>query len=194
MDALREYMTMGVGQAASTLNTMLGMHVELEVPEISLMKATESEGVSEDGDTEFATVTIKFDGNIKGNASVVFDTKSATRLFEMLMPGTPPNLAEMDEISESTLVEVGNIVINSIMGSISNTFDFELDYEVPRYQDATVSQLHSTNEEPGEPKILFADTFNIGEGVEVQGKILLFYGLADLKQLMDQWQEPGSAE
>ena len=190
MDALREHMTLGVGQAASTLNTMLGMHVQLGVPEISLMEASSNEGASEDGDMEYATVALKFDGIIKGTASVVFDLKSATRLFELLMPGVSLNLAEMDEISESTLIEVGNIVINSIMGSISNTFDVELKYEVPRYLDASVSQLHSTSEDLDQPIILFSDTFNIGEDVEVQGRILLFYELAGLKKLIDQWKEP----
>lgn|GEM_PF-351473 len=198
IDALREYLSIGVGKAASTLNIMLGMHVDLDVPRISVLKFGDPELESEFGGEKFATVSLRFDGNIKGTASVIFDQRSASAIFKILMPGSPTNTAEMDEICESTLVEVGNIIINSVMGSISNSFNFYLEYEVPRYSDSSVAQIRALNDEKENKGIdalviHFGDAFRMGADSNIQGKIVLFCVLDDLKQVLDQWKEPGYA-
>lgn len=187
MDALREYLSMGVGHAASTLNSMLGRHIELDVPKISLIKVHDIEDATELGADVYSTVTLGFDGNIKGNASVIFDQQSATDLIEILMPGSSANRAELDEISESTLTEVGNIVINSVMGSFSNSFEFELEYQVPRYSESSLKDLCKVNADESDSIILFGETFLIVEEVRIKGKILLFYVLDDLKSLISEW-------
>lgn len=190
LDALREYLSMGVGHAAATLNSMLGKHIELEVPKISLIKVNDIESVTEIGTDLYSTITLSFDGNIKGNASVIFDKQSASSLIEILMPGLSGNSAELDEISESTLTEIGNIVINSVMGSFSNSFEFELEYQVPRYSESSIKNLCKVNSDENDSIILFGETFLIVEDVEIKGKILLFYVLDDLKALIAEWQEP----
>ena len=190
MDALREYLSMGVGHAAATLNSMLGRHIELDVPKISLIKVNEIEDATELGTNLYSTITLGFDGNIKGNASVIFDKNSATELIELLMPGASANCAELDEISESTLTEVGNIIINSVMGSFSNSFAFELEYQVPRYSESSITDLCKVNADENESIILFGETFLIVEDVKVKGKVLLFYVLDDLKAIISEWKEP----
>jgi len=190
LDALREYLSMGVGHAAATLNSMLGKHIELEVPKISLIKVNEIETATKLGTDLYSTITLSFDGNIKGNASVIFDKQSASGLIEILMPGMSGNSAELDEISESTLTEIGNIVINSVMGSFSNSFEFELQYQVPRYSESSIKNLCKVNSDESDSIILFGETFLIVENVEIQGKILLFYVLDDLKTLISEWKEP----
>ena len=190
LDALREYLSMGVGHAAATLNSMLGKHIELEVPKISLIKVNEIETATKLGTDLYSTITLIFDGNIKGNASVIFDKQSASGLIEILMPGMSGNSAELDEISESTLTEIGNIVINSVMGSFSNSFEFELQYQVPRYSESSIKNLCKVNSDESDSIILFGETFLIVENVEIKGKILLFYVLDDLKTLISEWKEP----
>jgi len=190
LDALREYLSMGVGHAAATLNSMLGKHIELEVPKISLIKVNEIETATKLGTDLYSTITLSFDGNIKGNASVIFDKQSASGLIEILMPGMSGNSAELDEISESTLTEIGNIVINSVMGSFSNSFEFELQYQVPRYSESSIKNLCKVNSDESDSIILFGETFLIVENVEIKGKILLFYVLDDLKTLISEWKEP----
>jgi len=190
LDALREYLSMGVGHAASTLNSMLGRHIDLDVPKISLINVADIASATELGADLYSTVTIGFDGNIKGNASVIFNKQSAAELIEMLMPGMSSNSAELDEISESTLTEVGNIIINSVMGSFSNSFDFELEYQVPRYSEASITNLCKVNADESESIILFGETFLVVEDVKIKGKILLFYVLDDLKALISEWKEP----
>ncbi len=40
---------------------------------------------------------------------------------------------DMDALRAGTFCEVGNIVLNGVMGSISNMLNFDFDYSVPEY-------------------------------------------------------------
>ena len=190
LDALREYLSIGVGKAAATLNTMLGKHIDLKLPEISIFKSSDFLKTLAEDKSLYSSVTLGFKGSLTGNASVVFDTKSAAGLVSMLVPNADENPSELDEISESTLTEVGNIIINSVMGTLSNCFSFELDYLVPQYRETLLDKFFANNiDHETEEVILFGETFLIVEKKQVQGKVVIFLLLDDLKNLLETWKE-----
>ena len=181
---------MGVGRAAGTLNSLLGRHIELEVPKIDLVGIDELSKHLGIDQHKIATVTLGFYGPIEGNASVLFDQESALQLVDLLVPGALSNPEEVDAVSESTITEVGNIIVNSVMGTIANCFQFELDFRVPRYSDNLLLPEFDEKEKEKSAIVLFGETFLIVENKKITGKILIFFALNDLKDILASWREP----
>lgn len=188
LDALREYIGIGVGKAAATLNSLIGRHIELKVPEISIKYPEQLKSGQSDDHDLFSFVTLGFEGNLNGNASMAFDRDSAKRLVSLLLPETEIVDTEMDAMSESTLTEVGNIVINSVMGSLSNCFSFDLNYFVPRYHEDLEGTLNESK--VGETALIIGETILTVENCQIEGNIIIMFLVSDLKVLLDTWSEP----
>lgn len=134
-DALQEIINMGVGQAAGVLNAMLQSHVVLQVPIVSIMSGTELEAKKQSFKKEMlSAVKIGFKGPFQGNASLVFPTPSAVKLV-VLLTEDESGPGELDSIMIGTLTEVGNIVLNGVMGAVGNELKERIFYTVPNYLD-----------------------------------------------------------
>lgn len=193
MDALREHLSIGVGHAASTLNSLVGKHVELELPQVDLIEGGSIEkSINLGKDQTVTQVTLDFTGNINGKASTIFDKESAARLVNMLVPEAAATPEELDAINESTITEVGNIVINSVMGSLSNCLFFDLDYCVPEYSEISAKSLNRGDDLSKESVLLFGETFLIVENERIEGKIFIFFFLKDIQSLLESWIDPES--
>ena len=188
LDALRELVNIGVGQAAGMLNEMIEFRICLQVPEISLISPQELEGqlTGRLGLEKLSSVELSFSGSFAGSAQLVFPKESAATLVAVLT-GEEPDSPDLDDsLKIGTLSEVGNIVINGVMGSISNVLDRPLNYAVPNYTENDVTHLvpsdTSTPDTTG--TVLLAQArFDI-EALQVQGDIILFFDVASFDALL----------
>ena len=128
LDALTEVVNIGVGRAAAALSELLGSRIDLTVPTVSLLKFSElSEEVSSKLDT---SIIQDFVGPTSGRAILAFPDASALKLGQILadLDDIPP---ELDFDLQDVLNEVGNIVLNGVLGSLSNIVKGSLQYTVP---------------------------------------------------------------
>lgn len=142
IDALQELINIGVGRAASILNEMLDSRILLQVPSVKVLNLTQlqQELVEKFADGQLAAVRLSFTGSFSGTAELVFPTESASALVALLTdeePGTP----DLDSVRIGTLSEIGNIVINGVMGSISNVLKEHMDYTLPFYAEDSIEKL-----------------------------------------------------
>ncbi len=181
-DVLSELMNMGVGRAAATLNEMIGHHIHLQVPVVKvILKEQLSQYVGYDVDTSLSSVRMKFQGDIEGNAVLIFPQEAASILVASLTD-EPQDSLDMDDLKSGTLTEVGNILISSVMGSMANFLDVTLNYSVPDYlecNEGNLSVLGGQND-----CILLAEaSFTIDE-LKVKGEILLFFHISSFQNLL----------
>ncbi len=195
LDALKELINVGVGQSASMLNEMIEFRIRLQIPNIKLLSLSEfqAELSTRLGPEQLASVQLDFGGSFSGTAQLVFPTESAATLVAVLT-GEEPGSPDLDALKIGTLTEVGNIVINGVMGSISNMLGQPLDYEVPAYIEEDINHLIA-NKEPQEPQqnidILLAQArFNVDE-LQVQGDIILFFGVGSFEALLAAIEDVG---
>ena len=120
IDTLKELVNIGMGQAAGVLNEMVSAHIKLSVPLVEIVSLSglnhKLQLLSKD---RLAKVQINFNGPFSGTAAMVLAPASAVNLVATLtgeQPGTP----DLDSVRAGTLSEVGNIVINGVMGTIVN--------------------------------------------------------------------------
>ncbi len=103
----------------------------------------------------------------------------------------PRRARKSDALRIETLKEVGNIVINSVMGSIANILEHHLSYSLPRYLDINVLTLArtSTIPEARKDRVILADTRFTIEDREIEGSILLILEVGSLEALLDAIRE-----
>lgn len=184
IDALKELVNIGVGRAASMLNEMVDSRIILEIPYIKILSAADlqQELVQKFDHDCFAAVRQSFTGSFSGVAELVFPTQSASKLVSVL---TGENLGspDLDAVKIGTLSEIGNIVINSVMGSISNVLKQHMNYALPIYLEDTVENLLTSNN-ISNSTILLAQASFIIEQLEIMGDIVLIFEVNSFDALL----------
>jgi chemotaxis protein CheC len=175
LDALEELINIGVGRAASLLNEMVDSHIRLKIPVVKILTANEAhqELTKRFQDDTLAAVKLRFTGSFYGTASLIFPTDSASTLVAVLT-GEKPGSADLDAVKIGTLSEIGNIVINGVMGSLSNVLKRHVNYTLPVYLEDTLENLLLSAYE-SDSKILLAQASFTIERLELIGDIILIF-------------------
>ncbi|MGE0494577.1 MAG: chemotaxis protein CheC [Vulcanimicrobiota bacterium] len=178
LDALAELTNIGMGRAAVLLNDLLEDHLELGIPQVllSLPQALLHQ-LKRFGSSQLACVRLDFTGNLIGSASLVFSPESAANLAAILS-GEGEEDEDFDLLKVATLTEVGNIVLNSIMGTLANLLERQFDFRVPYYLEASPEQLANST-----TKVLSVTTSFKTRGRIIEADILLFFRQESLELL-----------
>ncbi|MBW4561037.1 MAG: chemotaxis protein CheC [Mojavia pulchra JT2-VF2] len=184
LDALQELINIGVGRAASLLNEMVDSHIRLEIPFVKVLTATAAyqELAARFHDDNLASVRLGFTGSFYGTAGLIFPTDSASTLVAVLT-GEEPGSADLDAVKIGTLSEIGNIVINGVMGSISNVLKQRMNYTLPVYLEDTIDNL-LLPANASSSKILLAQARFTIEQLEIIGDIILVFEVSTFDALI----------
>ena len=187
LDAITEIINIGVGRSASLLNQMTNSNIRLRVPKIFVIRFKELADTNWSlfGEDVLSTVMLEFQGNFSGLTAILFPPESAASLV-MLLSGENDPKAEMDAIRVETLKEVGNIIINSVMGSISNVLSQHLSFSLPVYYEGKPSSIASTRRTIGDDDcVIVAHTQFMIESRNIEGKILILLEVGSLESLVE---------
>lgn len=125
---------MGSGQAAGALSEMLDLTVLRPTPpKADYWRPTTCLEALERvvGDTPMDQVAMGFSGPVAGHASILMERSLSQRLVALALDEEEDALDQ--EAISATLEEIGNVVLNATMGSLSNIVGMDLTYQVPRY-------------------------------------------------------------
>ena len=183
-DVLKEIINLGVGKAANLLNQMVHHHVTLQVPTLDIKHlgsiSNEFAHLEEKG---LSSVKLRFRGEFSGITEVIFPSQSALNLVSLLTNENDDS-NDFDSLKEGTLGEVANILLNSIMGSISNILHTHFEFDLPFYSEEKIFDLLSLGED-NNPVILFGEASFLIEDLEIEGKILFILELVAFERLKD---------
>jgi chemotaxis protein CheC len=184
LDALKEVINVGVGYAAASLNELVGKPITLQVPELDVLALSEArERVSALGWTRVASVQLTFSGPLKGNVALVFPYDDAVKLVGLLTGDDGCN-ADVDGIRAATLEETGNILLNGVVGSISNLLQGEISFSIPYYSEQGGWPVRSSVDRIAGGCVLLARArFGVSEH-EIEGEIYLLFDIGDLERLV----------
>lgn len=184
IDALTEIVNIGVGRAASSLCDLIDRRIALRVPTITPWQLDENE----EHPALNTSVIQDFSGLVNGRALLAFPRSSGVALARLLSEddGGQDEL-EMD--LAGILEEVGNIVLNGVLGSLANLLEGNLDYSVPRLTTDRGAENVICDRGPCDATtdrtILMADThFEVADS-EIAGSLLLAFNMSEMKPLLD---------
>jgi len=185
LDALQELVNIGIGQAAGVLNDMIDSPIRLQIPYLQILTPLDVEEELEQhlNGEQIAAVQLKFTGSFGGIAQLVFPTNSAALLVTMLT-GEEVGTHDLDSVKIGTLSEVGNIVINGVMGAISNVLQQRLNYSIPTYSEGTIANLLVSGGLATDTVVLLAQTSFMIERLHIEGDIILIFNVNSFDTLL----------
>ncbi|EGK86552.1 MULTISPECIES: hypothetical protein [Microcoleus] len=185
LDALQELVNIGIGQAAGVLNDMIDSPIRLQIPYLQILTPIDVEEELEQhlNGEQIAAVQLKFTGSFGGIAQLVFPTNSAALLVTMLT-GEEVGTHDLDSVKIGTLSEVGNIVINGVMGAISNVLQQRLNYSIPTYSEGTIANLLISGGLATDTVVLLAQTSFMIERLHIEGDIILIFNVNSFDTLL----------
>lgn len=185
IDALRELVNIGVGRAAGMLNQMLSTHVSLQVPQMVVFPFAELQDETAqifNGD-DLSAVQITFKGPFSGAASLVFPPDSAVKLVDMITD-EETSAPDLDAIRVGALTEVGNIVLNGVLGSISNVLNQHVTYSIPAYAEGNLVGLLDPWEFAPDDTVLLTQAYFIIQLYQIEGNILVMFTVDSFDALL----------
>ena len=185
VDSLKEMVNIGVGHAAGVLNAMLNSRVKLHVPVVEMMSHEELQTkIQSMGNGNLSSVRLGFKGPFSGNASLVFPADGAIKLVSILT-GSEPGSRDLDAMRVGTLTEVGNIVLNGVMGAIGNELKLHVFYSVPIYVDNPFEVILSPSQAEVDAYVVWVQTSFTLETESIAGDIILVFDVGSLDLLLE---------
>ena len=188
LDALREISNVGMGNAATALSQMVSDTVELHVPAVKLADIVDVPDLIGGAERVVVGVTMQIHGDACGNILLVFPEQSARRLVKQLL-GQEVSGPRFDEMAESTLKEVGNILASSYLGAMGNLLNLMLIPSIPAFAHdmagAVIDYLLIELSEGGDQALMIETEFH-GRKLDdvISGHFFLLPDPASLEVLM----------
>ncbi|MBD1910795.1 MULTISPECIES: chemotaxis protein CheC [unclassified Leptolyngbya] len=194
VEALQELLNIGAGRSAAMLNRMVGVHIRLQVPLVEVVSEVElvTELQQRLNLERVAAVRLGFSGSCNGMAHLVFPFSSAARLVTALMSEDTELQPDLDAIRIGALSEVGNVVLNGVMGEISKLLHQQLKYSIPAYAEVQALNLFHAVAVDKQMTILLAQARLSIEQLLVTGDIILLFNIDSfdilLAAIKERWE------
>jgi chemotaxis protein CheC len=132
LDLMREVANIGAGHAATALSQMTNRTIMIDVPEVSVIKLEEVDRIIGEPGEVVAAVMMKVLGDVTGRTVQIFPGPSAVKLTTMLLGGAEPEFPNgFTELHQSTLKEIGNIIVGAYLNALSDFMGMLLIMSVP---------------------------------------------------------------
>ena len=183
-DALEELVNIAVGRAANVLNTMLSSHIALRVPSIELVTVDALHArLSLEGADRLSAVEMRCSGGLEAAIELIFATDDAAKLADCIVGQLREGGLDHESMRSGALCEVGNIVINAMLGTIANAFGLALRFSVPSYLEGRCDSLVDEIAMAAREVIILVKTRFEIEDLKIDGDIAIFLTLDSFASL-----------
>ncbi|MEW6191815.1 MAG: chemotaxis protein CheC [Bacillota bacterium] len=187
VDALQEIGNIGIGNAATALADILRTKINVTVPRATFVPIEEVFTVVRKVEDLVVAVVLRVEGGIYGTILFVFPEASALELVVQLLGTTYDTIQEIDEMGQSVLMEVGNVLAGSFLNAISAMTQLTFIPAVPMLAfDMLGSVISGALSGSGmvEDQVLLIETVLFEEGYTVAGDFFLFFDPGSLAALL----------
>ena len=133
IDTLREIGSIGTGNAATALSQMLDCEVRITLPEVRIMGYNEAIEWIGGPEEITAGVLVKLSGQINGIMLSVQPLDFVNLALESILGETVTDYAQLSEMENSVLVEMGNIMISTFINAMSGLAGLDINVTVPAF-------------------------------------------------------------
>lgn len=194
IDVLKEYMNLFIGQAASLLSDMVNKRVQLTIPDIQLLyysKDMNNKDVIPDFLLSYVvSSSITFGQTFSGEAKLIFPKDKIKHLVHLCLDEEDcDGTDELTDTDFDAIREIGNIILNAVVGSLGNLVEVRLDYTMP-----VVDILNLASEEnvfiatEDVYVLIIRNSFSI-DGTNVEGAIIVMLSMESINELVEKINE-----
>jgi len=131
LDALKEIGNIGSGNAATALSDMMERSVSINVP---IIKVLDYETVVKNlggPETLLVGILLSLRGDVQGMMMFLLNKEFAHNVLNALLGTDFCEMSNLDDMSQSAMLEVGNIMAASYVNAIASLTDLKIDISVP---------------------------------------------------------------
>ena len=133
-DALREIGNIGLGGAVTALSDLTGVLFTLEAPQVHQIVAVGTDTLEGIPPESLVVGTVsRVDGDWPGEGAFLFPWDSACVLWQILVQMQPSGLDDLNELYQSVINEVSNIMLGNYLQAISQMTGFTMHMEPPAF-------------------------------------------------------------
>jgi chemotaxis protein CheC len=138
-DAIQELGNIGAAHAATTLSQMLGSTIEMSVPAIKIVDLAQLGNYM--GEESAAMVAFELQGDIPHGGYILFyiTRESAVRMTNTML-GMTETSRPLNEMDQSALLEVGNIMVSAFLDATAELLGFIM---LPSPPALTIDMAHA---------------------------------------------------
>lgn len=185
LDALGELLNIGMGAATASLSTMVRQEVLLSVPVIRILNQQKvPKQLYDNPPTTISGVRQSFSGKFTGSALLLFSDENSISLVRAVLGESLP-LAQLSEMEEEAITEIGNIILNACISSLANVFQEHLISETPEYLHEELNELFADDENDDSFVLLLKMTFQIAEQ-DITGHVTFVMDIDSITKVRDQ--------
>lgn len=193
-DILKEVFNVSVGKAASLLSEILNKKIILDVPDVEFLNLQNAElelgeYIPKEIDGTLMVSSISFEEKLTGKANLIFSAEKMRTFISICLNETESDkFYEMNftDVDFDIIKEIGNIILNAIIGEVGNYLDINLNYALPEVKIYNRIDFAKDIEHDGYMNILILYITFIIEGTEIEGAILVDLTLKSLAELMEK--------
>ncbi|TLX73730.1 hypothetical protein E9993_14830 [Labilibacter sediminis] len=184
LDTLKEIINIGVGRSSSSLNKILDKRILLEVPVIDVIdyKNVNSRIVNQNK-SKLSIVKMQFKGELSGICELVFSTEGASKIVTIILDDHTQKAELDDQLKINTLSEVGNMILNALMGTLGNLLKTRIGYNIPRYLECMPNEI-TNNVSPSSKYVIYAETLFRILNEDIAGSFILFFEIESFDSLL----------
>ena len=133
LDTLKEIGSIGTGNAATALSSLIGQQVRIEMPEVRIMGYNEAIEWIGGPEEITAGVLVKMSGQVNGIMLSVQQLEFVNLVLESMLGKGVEDYSGLHEMECSALIEVGNIMISTFINALSSLAGIDIELTVPAF-------------------------------------------------------------
>ena len=187
-DALIEIFNIGVGQAASSMSAIVNEAVRMSVPSISFIPRVEAArllGTPDTAQERICGVSQHYRGAFETEAILMFPEDKSLEIVRMMVGESVP-LKELTDMEQEAMCEIGNIILNSCVGTLANIFQRELEGSLPQYHVGTSDEILTATGSPADAVVLMLHIDFLLEKHQIHGYVAFVLDISALHDLKEQ--------
>jgi chemotaxis protein CheC len=138
LDLIKEIGSIGTGNAATALSSMLNKTVRMTLPDVQILGYNEAIKFLGDPEEIVAAVLVKMTGEINGLMLFILKMDFINEVLSSVMQQEIEDYYQLNVLETSALEEIGNIIISSYVNAMSTLSEVTINLSVP---DIAVNML-----------------------------------------------------
>ena len=132
-DMMREIGSIGTGNAATALSSLLKTGVEMTVPKVEILGYNEAVDLLGHPEDMISGVLVQMTGDVSGVMLFLMKMDFINEVLQCVLQESIDGYEQMGEMEVSAATEVGNIIISSYILSLSKLADMDISLSVPAF-------------------------------------------------------------
>lgn len=132
LDIIKEIGSIGNGNAATALSSLLSAEVKMPLPKVDILEFNEALGHLGNPEDVVAAILVEMSGEIQGIMLFILSKEFSDEIIFRVTGQPEVDFLDMKEIETSVLTEIGNIMISSYINALSSLTNVNVTLSVPQ--------------------------------------------------------------